>query len=80
MDEPRKPSFRWLLGLLVVVAAAGALWAATALAGGGTGAGKAPAAEPAGKAAPAAKAGKARSHDGRDCPGRDGATPSSLDV
>ena len=79
MDEPRKRNLRWLLGVLVVVIAAGTLWAATALAGGGSG-NNAPAAKPATKATPAAKAqARAKSHDGRNCPNRDGAS-SSLDV
>jgi len=78
MDEPRKRQFRWLLGVLVVAIAAGTIWAATALAGGGTS--KPPAAKPTGKATPAAKAqAKAKARAGHDCPNRDGAS-SSLDV
>jgi hypothetical protein len=81
MDEPRKRNPRWLLGILVVVIAAGSIWAATALAGGGSaGNGTPPAAKPTAKAPPAAKAqGKARAHDGRNCPSKNRA-PSSLDV
>jgi hypothetical protein len=81
MDEPRKRNPRWLLGVLVVAIAVGSIWAATALAGGGSaGNSTPPAAKPTAKAPPAAKAqGKARSHDGRLCPNKDRA-PSSLDV
>ena len=83
MDEPRKRNPRWLLGVLVVVIAAGTFWAATALAGGGSaGNSKAPAAKPTAKAPPAAQyQGKARSHSGRDCPKENGrSNQSSLDV
>jgi hypothetical protein len=81
MDEPRKRNPRWLLGVLVVAIAVGSIWAATALAGGGSaGNSTPPAAKPTANAPPAAKAqGKARSHDGRVCPNKDRA-PSSLDV
>jgi hypothetical protein len=80
MDEPRKRNVRWLLGVLVVAIAAGTIWAATALAGGGTS--TPPAAKPTAKAPPAAKAqGKARPHSGRDCPNKAGdSSQSSLDV
>ena len=78
MDEPRKRNVRWLLGVLVVVIAAGTIWAATARAGGG--ASTPPAAKPSGKATPAANAkATGKAHDGRNCPNRDRA-PSSLDV
>jgi hypothetical protein len=81
MDEPRKRNPRWLLGVLAIAIAAGTFWAATALAGGGSaGNSVPPSAKPTAKAPPAAKAqGKARSHDGRNCPSKNRA-PSSLDV
>jgi hypothetical protein len=79
MDEPRKRKARWLLGVLVVAIAAGTIWAATALAGGGSSS-TPPAAKPTGKATPAAKAqARAKAHAGRDCPNKDRAS-SSLDV
>ena len=78
MDEPRKRKPRWLLGVLMVAIAAGTIWVATALAGGGASA--PPAGKPSGKGTPAAKVpAKAKTDAGRDCPYRDLA-PSSLDV
>ena len=77
MDEPRKRSLRWLLGIVAVAFAAGTLGVASAIAGGGD---LSPAAPSKAKSSPAAKApAKAkRLHSGRNCP-RDGLS-SSLDV
>ena len=78
MDEPRKRSLRWLLGLVAVALAAGVFLVASALAGRGNG--TPPAAPTKAKVTPAAKTPvKVRSHSGHKCR-RDQAAPSSLDV
>ncbi|MDQ3823247.1 MAG: hypothetical protein M3321_08410 [Actinomycetota bacterium] len=79
MDEPRKRNLRWLLGIVAVLAAAGTLGVASAIAGGGD---MTPAAPSKAKSTPAAKTplkAKTKAHSGRNCP-RDDVALSSLDV
>ena len=64
MDEPRKRTLRYVLGVLAVVLAVGTIFAATALAGGGNA--SSPGAPTKAKATPTAKApAQAKAHSGR---------------
>jgi hypothetical protein len=64
MDEPRKRTLRYVLGVLAVVLAVGTIFAATALAGGGNA--SSPGTPTKAKATPTAKApAQAKAHSGR---------------